>query len=57
MEIPKTTSIASLSAHVAWKLLTPEEQRLLLAYLEKVRESKSNDKTHKEQEKVLVAVQ
>lgn len=34
----KNLSIASLSANLAWNLLTPEEQRQLLAYLEKVRE-------------------
>lgn len=34
----KTPSIASLSSSLAWNLLTPEEQRNLLEYLDKVHE-------------------
>ena len=50
MEKSKTTSIASLSADLAWRLLTPEEQQLLLAYLAKVRNRNLGQETHKEQE-------
>jgi predicted Fe-S protein YdhL (DUF1289 family) len=52
----KSQSIASLSPRLAWNLLTPEEQRLLLEYLKKVRERDANEKTHKEQEKMPIAV-
>ncbi|HEY6540278.1 MAG TPA: hypothetical protein VIZ18_05040 [Ktedonobacteraceae bacterium] len=38
MENQGTTSIAVLSPELAWKLLTPEEQKRLLIYLEKMRE-------------------
>jgi len=46
----------SSSADVAWNLLTSEEQRLLLEYLEKVREWDANQRVHKEQEKMPIAV-
>jgi len=38
METQGTTNIAVLSPELAWKLLTPEEQKRLLIYLEKIRE-------------------
>ncbi len=39
-------SIASLSADLAWKLLTLEQQQQLLQYLEKVQEKKiTNENT------------
>jgi len=41
-------SIASLSADLAWKLLTPEQQQQLLKYLEKVQEKKIINENTKE---------
>ena len=42
----KILSIAALSASLAWSLLTPEQQRQALEYLEKVREKeRTNEKT------------
>jgi hypothetical protein len=38
MENQRTTTIAVLSPELAWKLLTKEEQKRLLIYLEKIRE-------------------
>ena len=49
------TSIASLSADLAWSLLTPEEQRLVLEYIDKVRE-RYIEKTHTEQEETPIVV-
>jgi hypothetical protein len=44
----KILSVASLSADLAWSLLTPEQQQQLLRYLEKVqKEEKTNEKTYK----------
>ena len=45
MEHQKATYLAALSPALAWKLLTPEEQKRLLIYLEKIRErEKQTDK-------------
>ncbi len=41
-------SIASLSADLAWKLLTLEQQQQLLQYLEKVQEKKITNENTKE---------
>lgn len=41
-------SIASLSADLAWKLLTLEQQQQLLKYLEKVQEKKITNENTKE---------
>jgi hypothetical protein len=38
MENQGVVYIAALSPALAWKLLTPEEQKRLLIYLEKIRE-------------------
>lgn len=38
MENQGTTAIAVISPTLAWKLLTLEEQKRVLAYLEKIRE-------------------
>ncbi len=44
----RNLSIALLSADLAWKLLTPEQQRKSLEYLEKVREKEqASEKTQK----------
>jgi hypothetical protein len=45
MEQQGATDIAALSPALAWKLLTPEEQKRLLIYLQKIRErEKQTDK-------------
>jgi len=41
-------SIASLSADLAWKLLTREQQQQLLQYFEKVQEKKITNENTKE---------
>jgi len=41
-------SIASLSADLAWKLLTLEQQQQLLQYFEKVQEKKITNENTKE---------
>ncbi len=44
----KFLSIALLSANLAWNLLTPEQQRQSLKYLETVCEKeRTNEKTYK----------
>ena len=45
MEKSKTVSIASLSPRLAWSLLTPEEQQLILIYLAKVLEQEVKPET------------
>ena len=49
---PEITSIASLSAGLAWSLLRPEEQRLVLEYVEIVRERYLKEKSHTAQEEM-----
>ena len=43
--------VAQLSADLAWSLLTPEQQKMTLEYLEKVREWETNQETYGKQEK------